>query len=136
MPSRLSQPLLRQTLRQPSEKELRRDLVRLLEKQLHYTVMQTGQVLQKTECPNCHTFFFPSIGTSNSVGCPDIYVAHSDSGNIWRAIELKAPGMDSLFGRLQEGAIRPEQKKLVELGVSSVITTVDGALELVRELRK
>lgn len=132
---RLSQAQLRQALRQPSEKALQRDVVQLLEG-LGYTVMITGQPSKRACCPKCHTFFHVGVGTGNSVGTPDLYVAHRDTGNHWIGCECKAPGADSLLGTLQPGRIRPEQKKLVELGVSNVITDVQAALELVKGLRK
>lgn len=135
MPRGLSQSQLRQALRQPNEKALQRDVVQLL-RQLGYVVMETGRPMRQAHCPHCHSFFHVDVGTSNTTACPDIFAAHPSSGNYFKAMELKAPGTASLLGTLQPGRIRPEQQKLVDLGVSDIVTSVDAALTLVEELRK
>ena len=133
---RLSQAQLRAALRQPSEKALQRDVVGFLRDDLRYTVMETGRPTKAARCPHCRAYFHPDTGTANTPGCPDLYVAHSASGNVWRAIELKAPGAVSLLGRLAEGTIRPDQQALVDLGVSTIATSVSEALQLVEGLRR
>ncbi len=66
----------------------------------------------------------------NTPGCPDTFVSWPGA-NRWVAIEFKRPEASRRPG----GTARPEQQKLVNRGVSELVTSVERALELAAELR-
>lgn len=109
-PSALKLPGLDRGIQQRAipqkESELRERIVRRLQRE-GYRVIQVGQGIAKR--------------AGNSVGAADLYVSPCGQ-NSYRALEIKLPNYSP-------SSVRPEQKKLVELGESCIVTSEQEALE-------
>lgn len=86
---------------------------------LGYTVFELGQKKQPVICSNCRTLNWQKQST-NTTGTPDLAVTHEtrwiyeQAGHIvglLRGWEMKAP----------DTAVRPEQARLAELGVTTIL---------------
>jgi hypothetical protein len=92
--------------RTTAEKCIVAAIMNALEKR-HCIVIQTGQNRAK--------------GAGNSVGCPDLFVGRAYASGIksdWRALEVKAIG----------GRVSPEQQKLVDAGLVTIVRSAQEAL--------
>ncbi len=123
----------------PTEAALQSSVVQGL-RVLGYTVMETGLPTRKTKCPKCTFWFTPKTGKLNTPGTPDLYVSHVKWGvrwqglPLWIGLECKAPGGRSLFGAVQPGTVKPEQRELANLGLTVLIHSWDETLAALRRV--
>ena len=119
---------LRQLTRNPNESQLQAAIVQGL-RMAGYVVIETGRPQRQVRCVSCGTFFSPRSGTQNSVGCPDLLVARPGAGfRGWMGLELKVPAIHTLLGNAPGGRLRPEQRVLRDMGLVTIITSLDEAL--------
>ena len=88
---------------------------------LGYTVVEIGRTRRMVPCRRCGAQT-PAIGwQGNTPGAPDLMVTTPRWGALWIGIECKRPG----------GAIRPEQRKLLDAGSTTIARSVRDALEAI-----
>ena len=95
-----------------------------------YIVLQTSHRTKRVTCPHCLHPFRPTGGYGASFGVPDLLVTHERwRGCVWVGIEVKGIGKDG-----RPGALRPDQRGLLERGRIIVATSQDEALKCVQEV--
>lgn len=90
---------------------------------LGYTVMEIGKTRQMVSCKRCGNKNYATGWQGNTPGAPDIIVNKPSWANVWLGIEIKKPG----------GAIRTEQKRLLNAGSIVIARSVQDALAAVAD---
>ena len=107
-----------------SEKQRQNQVIVTL-RSLGYVVLLLGQKRQIVFCKKCGEKNWP-ITTANTPGAADLLVSHERWPGCWLALEMKTPTTTR----------RSEQIHLAELGMNTIIETVQEALDAVCHLER
>lgn len=96
-----------------------------------YIVLQTGIARSKVKCSVCGQWSYPSGWQGNDPGLPDLLITRPEWGNHWIVVETKTLRGLKLNGEPRAGDIKPEQQRLVDLGVSDIARTLRQVMDII-----
>lgn len=111
--------------RMETEATIQTSIVSIL-RMFGYIVIEIGRTRRMVPCQRCGAKT-PAIGwQGNTPGAPDLMVTTGRWGNLWTGLEVKRHG----------GAIRPEQRALLDNGSIAIVRSVRDALGQIIEIEE